>query len=125
MFLLIIKKNAIKLVSIKHLLDRSDVFIMPSFYEALGCVYLEAMAMKLPTIGVKGQGIDEIIVNGTNGFLVAPQSSSSIYHILRWVYIHNSQAGQIAERGYNTVKENYRWLDSAEELMKVYNKLVD
>ena len=31
----------------------SNLFVLPSYYEALGCVYLEAMACGIPTIGVK------------------------------------------------------------------------
>lgn len=39
-----------------------DLFVLPSFYEALGCVYLEAFVSGIPFIGVKGQGIQELIV---------------------------------------------------------------
>lgn len=38
-----------------------DLFILPSYYEALGCVYIEAHACGVPFIGVKGQGIAELI----------------------------------------------------------------
>lgn len=104
-------------------LDKSDVFIMPSFFEALGCVYLEAMAMRLPVIGVRGQGIDEIIVDGKNGFLVEPQSSTSIYNKLKWIYNHNSESKKIAINGYNSVINSYQWLDSAKMLDKVYKEI--
>ena len=38
-----------------------DLFVLPSYYEAFGCVYTEAYACGVPFIGVKGQGISEII----------------------------------------------------------------
>jgi len=38
-----------------------DLFVMPSYYEALGCVYLEAWATNTPFIGVESQGISEIV----------------------------------------------------------------
>jgi glycosyltransferase, group 1 family len=38
-----------------------DLFILPSYWEAFGCVYTEAYACGVPFIGVKGQGIAEII----------------------------------------------------------------
>jgi len=38
-----------------------DLFIMPSYYEALGCVYLEAWATNTPFIGVECQGISELV----------------------------------------------------------------
>ena len=38
-----------------------DLFVLPSFYEALGCVYLESWATNTPFIGIQGQGIAEVI----------------------------------------------------------------
>ncbi|MDE7125839.1 MAG: glycosyltransferase, partial [Muribaculaceae bacterium] len=40
-----------------------DLFVLPSYWEAFGCVYTEAYACGVPFIGVKGQGISEIIPN--------------------------------------------------------------
>lgn len=50
------------------------VFALPSRYEGLGCVYLEAMSSGKPVIGCRGQGIAEIIRHGSNGFLVGPDN---------------------------------------------------
>lgn len=38
-----------------------DLFVLPSYYEALGCVYLESWATNTPFISIKEQGISEII----------------------------------------------------------------
>ncbi len=38
-----------------------DLFVLPSYWEAFGCVYTEAFACGVPFVGVKGQGISEII----------------------------------------------------------------
>ena len=38
-----------------------DLFVLPSYWEAFGCVYTEAYACGTPFIGVKGQGIAEIV----------------------------------------------------------------
>ncbi len=51
---------------------RCMVFALPSHYEGLGCVYLEAMSAGKPVIACRGQGIEEIIQHGTNGFLIDP-----------------------------------------------------
>ena len=46
------------------------LFVLPSRYEGLGCVYLEAMACGKPIVACRGQGIDEIIDHGSNGWLI-------------------------------------------------------
>ncbi len=38
-----------------------DLFILPSFYEAFGCVYTEAYACGVPFMACRGQGIEEFI----------------------------------------------------------------
>ena len=38
-----------------------DIFVLPSYYEALGCVYLEAWSTETPFIGVENQGISELL----------------------------------------------------------------
>lgn len=40
-----------------------DLFVLPSYWEAFGCVYTEAYSCGIPFIGVEGQGIEEIIVD--------------------------------------------------------------
>ena len=39
--------------------------MLPSYYEALGCVYLESWAADTPFIGIENQGIAEIIPDKT------------------------------------------------------------
>ena len=49
---------------------RATIFALPSRYEGLGCVYLEAMSAGRPVIACLGQGIEEVIEPGVNGCLI-------------------------------------------------------
>jgi len=53
-------------------LDKHDFFILPSINETFGVVYLEAMARSCIPIGIKNEGIDGVIQNGINGYLIEP-----------------------------------------------------
>ena len=48
-----------------------DLFVLPSYYEALGCVYLESWATNTPFIGIEGQGISELIFNEDRNNILA------------------------------------------------------
>lgn len=41
--------------------NQLDLFVLPSYYEAFGCVYAEAWAAEVPFIAVEGQGIEELM----------------------------------------------------------------
>ena len=47
-------------ISMNSFYNSIDLFVLPSYYEALGCVYLEACATQTPFIGVRYQGISEL-----------------------------------------------------------------
>ena len=61
---------------------RCTVFALPSRYEGLGCVYLEAMATGKPVIACRGQGIGEIIDHNCNGWLIDPNDWEGLTNAL-------------------------------------------
>lgn len=50
----------------------SDIFVLPSVKETLGLAYLEAMACGCLCIGTLDTGIDGIVRDGYNGYLIQP-----------------------------------------------------
>lgn len=103
---------------------KSDIFVLPSYYEALGCVYLEAMASKLPTIGCLSQGIEEIIEDGKNGLLVKPNDVNSITEKLLLVINDHKLGKSMAEQARRDICVGYTWEDSAKALEAVYDSLL-
>ena len=102
----------------------SDMFIMPSFFEGLGCVYLEAMSCGLLTCGCDtNNGIREIIINKENGLLLKEKDSDSIVDAILFAIENPKEAKVIAEEGKETALQ-FTWINSARELEKAYNKVL-
>lgn len=80
-------------------MGKARFFVMPSYPEGFGVVYLEAMSMGCITIGTEGQGIADLIISGENGFLVPPDNPEAIVKIITWCVEHPQEADRIAERG--------------------------
>ena len=59
---------------INEVLDKNDVFILPSVAESFGLSYFEALARGLIVVASKNTGIDGIIEDNKNGFLVSPKT---------------------------------------------------
>lgn len=65
-------------------LCKAHLFAAPSYYEGgPGFVYLEAMACGLPVVACSGSGVEEIIEDGFNGYLVPPQDVLALTTALR------------------------------------------
>ncbi len=59
---------------INNVLRGCDLFVLPTHQEALGQAFIEAMAMGLPVIGTRVDGVPELIDAGVNGLLVPAQN---------------------------------------------------
>ena len=55
---------------VASVLEKGDIFVLPSAYEGFGLSLAEAMSMGLPVIGYKKcSAVNELIVDGENGYL--------------------------------------------------------
>jgi glycosyltransferase involved in cell wall biosynthesis len=101
-----------------------SVFALPSRYEGLGCVYLEAMASGKPAIGCTGQGIVDIIKSGKNGWLVQPADIDCLANALHQLLGDPGLRNRIGMAGWQTVVENYTLRHQAERLSQIYEECV-
>jgi glycosyltransferase involved in cell wall biosynthesis len=63
---------------LKTLMGLADVFVFPSVYEGLGVSLLEAATAGMACIASRVGPIPEVISDGVNGVLVAPQSPTEL-----------------------------------------------
>ncbi|MGH9529073.1 MAG: glycosyltransferase family 4 protein, partial [Terriglobales bacterium] len=101
---------------------RCTIFALPSGYEGLGCVYLEAMASGKAAIGCRAQGIDEVIEHGANGWLVRSGSVEDLAHALS-VLLQDSQLRKsLGEQARQTVLRRLTLAHQAEGLAGIYRR---
>ena len=91
----------------QDILAKSECFVMVSSPEVLGLVYLEAMSHGLITIGSKGEGIDGLLINGQNGFLVTPGNVEELANtFIKIKEMPLSQLESISSKAKETANEN-------------------
>jgi len=59
-------------------LHAADGFVLASRHEPLGVAYMEAMACELPVIGTDAGGVRELVTDGQDGLLVAPDNPQAL-----------------------------------------------
>jgi asparagine synthase (glutamine-hydrolysing) len=60
----------------------ADLYVMPSYGEGFGIVYLEALACGVPVIGSKADGSREPLRDGRLGVLVDPRDPDETFHAI-------------------------------------------
>ncbi|MES1254362.1 MAG: N-acetyl-alpha-D-glucosaminyl L-malate synthase BshA [Acidobacteriota bacterium] len=92
---------------VQQLLSIADVFLLPSAQESFGLAALEAMACEVPVVASRVGGLPEVITDGENGFLHAPDDAdgmaASAVALLTDTPLH-ARLGQAAKR---TVHEQF------------------
>ncbi len=101
---------------------RCTIFALPSRYEALGCVYLEAMCVGKPVIGCRGQGISEIIDHGSNGFLVGPDNDKELALALAMLLRDQSRRRALGTAARDTILDSFTLKDQAQKLLPIYRE---
>ena len=98
------------------------IFVLPSRYEGLGCVYLEAMACSKPVIACSGQGIDEIIQHGSNGWLIPVDGLGELVQGLQVLLANPELRARIGQAARQTILDKLTLAHQAESLAKIYEE---
>jgi teichuronic acid biosynthesis glycosyltransferase TuaC len=103
-------------------MQRCTLFALPSRYEGLGCVYLEAMSTGKAVIGCRGQGIAEIIKQGSNGFLVGPDNEKELTIALAMLLRDECLRGNIGSAARDTILDRLTLAHQAENLARIFRE---
>ena len=110
--------------SVFKVLSENEIFSLPSYKEAFGIAYLEAMVSGNLVIGVYGQGPSAFIKSNVNGLLVEGQSIDSLKAALKQAIVAPESAGTMADKGRENVLLEYTWSEHARKLVELYHQVI-
>lgn len=102
----------------------ADVFVIPSLYEPLGIVTIEAMACGVPVIGTEVDGIPDVIEDGKNGILVPPGDDEQLAEAIMKLLRDEDTRNRFAQEGLETVKQKFLWEIVLMRITDVYSNLI-
>lgn len=103
-----------------ELMNKSNIFLLPSVNEGFGITYIEAMSTGTIAIGTKGEGIDGFIKNGKNGFLVNP-NVEEIVDLIDNIYSNKYNVEKIKKNAYIDASE-LTWDNNAKKYLEIIEK---
>ena len=100
----------------------AEIFIMPSYPEGLGIVYLEAMASGCVVIGTQGEGISGVVSHGESGFLVPRDDIDTIVQWVDRCFRDPPLMQRVACAG-KSIARSLTWDHNAEQYVKLFKEL--
>lgn len=105
---------------VPELLAACDVFVLPSLYEGLGLVYLEAMAAGRPVLATNGTAIPEVVENGVTGELIAIGDDAALAAAWARLIDDPARASAMGEAGARRVAAMFTLPRMIDETLEVY-----
>jgi glycosyltransferase involved in cell wall biosynthesis len=101
-------------------LQRLDIFAMPSTWEGFGVSALEASAMELPAVASDIHGIPDVVLDGETGLLVRPADVGGLADAIARLAADAALRRAMGAAGRAYVEREYRWQDNAALMERLY-----
>ena len=85
----------------------ADVIVMPSLYEGLPLVAIEALAASRPVVATAVDGTSEVIIDGRTGLSVPPQDPEALAHAICALLSDSTLRERVAKTGRDWVWERF------------------
>jgi glycosyltransferase involved in cell wall biosynthesis len=104
---------------ITELLTLADVFVLPSVWEGLPLALLEAMSAGLPIIATSVEGVENVIQDGENGYLLQPKDVKALADAMIGVQENPDTLRRMGNHNLILVREEF----TVERMCKKYEEL--
>jgi starch synthase len=106
-----------------QLLTHATVFAIPSIYEPLGIVNLEAMACGSAVVAAAVGGIPEVVADGETGLLVPPGDEVALAEAVNALVRDPARAAEFGARGRQRAVADFSWDTIAAQTADLYAEL--
>ncbi len=110
---------------VRPFLKIMDIFVFPSYREGFGVSVMEAAAMNLPVISSDISGCNEIIIDGFNGILIPPKSTTALIDAMESFVKHPEQIRVMRKATRDFIIKKYSQEHVWEEALALYQKIID
>jgi len=109
---------------VPRLLNRLDVFVLPSLAEGISNTLLEAMACSLPIVATAVGGNVELIHDGDNGRLIGVNKYLELAQALLELMDNPSLCQAMGRAGKARVQRDFYWDQTLSAYLDVYDRLL-
>lgn len=104
--------------------EAMDVFALSSLREGLPNVLLEAMALEVPVVSTRVNGVPRLVQDGRNGFLVNAADLEGLTTALTGLLKNEGLRDLFRAAGRRTVETRYSFATRMQRLKRLYDELL-
>ena len=120
----VIKNNDFE--TIKKEIQNADFLLLPSLEEGIANVVLEAMALGTLVVSTNCGGMNEVITDGKNGFLVPIRNAKAISQKIKMIdKLTESEKRIIIRRARNTIEMQHDFESMISEMKHLYDDVLN
>jgi glycosyltransferase involved in cell wall biosynthesis len=112
------------LEDIPQIIATFDVAVLPSYFEGMGRVLLEAMAMEKPVVGTRVGGIPDLIEQDLNGYLVSPGSERELASAVLKILNDKGLAARMGQAGRRKMTDRFSAESMVRSIERLYSELL-
>ena len=112
-------------MDVSEIIATFDVAVLPSFFEGMGRVLLEAMAMEKPVVASRVGGIPDLVEHCVNGFLVSPGDVLELSNTIKKIVRDKKLAHEMGKKGRKRITEQFSAEAMVQSIEKVYNECLN
>lgn len=101
-----------------------DIFVAPSRFESFGLVLVEAMAFGKPVVAGDNAGMRSIVEEGSNGYLVSPDSPAALREALATLISSSELRKEFGTRSRRLFEERFSVAAMVEQTTRFYDRLL-
>jgi glycosyltransferase involved in cell wall biosynthesis len=112
------------LEDVSQIIATFDVAVLPSYFEGMGRVLLEAMAMEKPVVGTRVGGIPDLIEQGLNGYLVGPGNEKELASAVLKILNDDDLALRMGQAGRKKMTDCFSAESMVRSIEAVYREML-
>jgi glycosyltransferase involved in cell wall biosynthesis len=92
---------------VSTLMAAADVFVLPSRWEGMPMVLLEAMGSSAPVVVTRVEGVDEIVEDGQNGLTVEPENAALLAEAILRLLLNGNERRQLGTAARSKIETGF------------------
>ncbi len=102
---------------------QADLFVTATTWEGMPNTVLEGMACGLPVVATRASGLDELVRNGTNGYLVDIDDSEGLTKRLAELIDNPYERQRMGKESRKIAEQEFAWDYIAQQYVEIYERI--